>query len=104
MLQIIHALRGISMHPHGGDGATPGNRTQWADQSARMVQAFMALDEIHAKGEKALVFIEDRTVQTAVAAAIAERHGRGAEPTIVYGATPGVRRQEIVDRFLASPP
>ncbi len=104
MLQIIHALRGISLHPHGGDGATPGNRTQWADQSARMVQAFMALDEIHAKGEKALVFIEDRSVQTIFSAAIAERYGLGAEPTIVNGATPGERRREIVDRFQASPP
>src|SRR5690606_3161876 len=54
--------------------------------------------------EKALVFIEDRAVQTVFAAVAAAHFNLPAEPDIINGETPGDRRQRIVDRFQSLPP
>lgn len=106
MLKAIHALRGISLHPEGADGVDPYDKTSataWIGRSARLTRAVEILRGIEAAGEKALVFIEDRAVQRAVAGIAATLFGLNQEPAVVNGAVPGHRRQEIVERFQQRP-
>jgi SNF2 family DNA or RNA helicase len=107
MLKAIHALRGISLHPDGGgavDGYDPRAVQSWIDRSARVRQAISILREVERSGEKALVFIEDRGVQRALAQALTTLFSLPAEPSIINGDVPGPKRQAIVDSFQAAPP
>lgn len=107
MLKVIHALRGISLHPHGADGVDPydpRSRQAWIEKSVRVQQVLAILEQIRQRREKALVFIEDRAVQTVFAAVVAAHFELLAEPDIINGETPGDRRQQIVDRFQSLPP
>lgn len=107
MLKVIHALRSISLHPSGGgdfDPYDPEAATKWVDESARVQQVFSILRTIERNGEKALVFLEHRDVQTTFAAAAATLLGLRTEPAIINGTTPGAKRQDIVDRFQNGPP
>ncbi|MCQ0987165.1 DEAD/DEAH box helicase [Jiella marina] len=106
MLKAIHAFRGISLHPDGTDGLDPLDPRSvdaWIARSARMAHTVTCLENIAARKEKVLVFLEDRAVQSAFASAIATRFKLPAEPEIINGAVPGDRRLEIVDRFQAGP-
>ncbi len=106
MLKAIHALRGISLHPEGADGVDPYDKTSataWIGRSARLTRAVEILRKIEAAGEKALVFIEDLSVQRAMAGIAATLFGLDEEPTVINGAVPGHRRQEIVERFQQRP-
>ncbi|WP_052341863.1 DEAD/DEAH box helicase [Salinarimonas rosea] len=107
MLKAIHALRGVSLHPHGADGLDPydpASARSWAERSARLSRVLAVLREIEGRGEKAIVFVEDRAVQKAFAAGAATLFGLAAEPAIVNGETPGAKRLAIVDRFQAGSP
>jgi superfamily II DNA or RNA helicase len=102
MLKVIHALRSISLHPNGGgdiDPYDPEAATKWVSESARVKEVFAILRQIEKNGEKALVFLEHRNVQTTFAAAAATLLGLRSEPVIINGTTPGAKRQDIVDRF-----
>jgi superfamily II DNA or RNA helicase len=106
MLKIVHRLRGVSLHPNGAAGFDPYNATardKWIAASARVMQTLDILAEIQRRGEKALVFIEDRAVQSAFAVVVAATLGLAAEPDIINGETPADLRQKIVDRFQAAP-
>lgn len=107
MLRAIHSLRGTSLHPNGADGVDPydpRSRRMWIESSARVQQTLSILDDIRRQGEKALVFIEDRAVQSVFAAVVAAHFDLPAEPDIINGETPGDRRQQIVERFQSLPP
>lgn len=107
MLKIIHDLRGVSLHPAGGGGLDPldaSQRRQWIEDSARVSKTFEILRGIERRGEKALVFIEDRAVQSTFAAAVAEEFRLQVLPPIINGSLDGDRRQAVVDRFQASGP
>lgn len=107
MLKVVHALRGISLHPHGADGVDPyepRSRQAWVASSARVQQVLSILEDIRQQREKALVFIEDRAVQSAFAAVAAAHFDLPVEPDIINGETSGDRRQQIVDRFQSLPP
>lgn len=105
MLRAIHAFRGISLHPFGASDCDPLNGTSvrdWIGKSARMRHAVNVLEKLHARGEKALVFIEDLEVQKLFAAAIATYFGLERQPPVINGTVPGEKRLEIVDRFQSS--
>lgn len=107
MLRVIHSLRGVSLHPTGADGVDPydpRSRKTWIENSARVLQTLSILEDIQRQREKALVFIEDRAVQSVFAAVVAAHFDLPAEPDIINGETPGDRRQQIVDRFQSLPP
>ena len=107
MLKVIHALRSISLHPNGGgdfDPYDPEAAIKWVNGSARVQQVFSILKTIEANGEKALVFLEHRDVQTTFAAVAATLLGLRSEPAIINGTTRGPKRQDIVDRFQNGPP
>lgn len=106
MLKTVHALRGISLHPFGAthvDPYDPTSATEWIEQSARLKQVIGILLQIQSKGQKALVFIEDRAIQAAFAAVAAAQLRLGREPEIINGETPADERQNIVDRFQSRP-
>ena len=106
MLKAIHALRGISLHPDGapGDPYDLAWQRRWIESSARVRQTIEILKEIEAKGEKALVFIEDRAIQKAFAAVAASLFALPGEPKIINGAVAGGDRQALVDRFQRARP
>lgn len=107
MLETLHHLRGISLHPERrGDGNAydPIWRSQWINNSARLQKTIALLEEIRSRSEKALVFLEDRAMQQAFAAAVSEHFQLDAWPPIINGTVAGRERQQIVDTFQKKPP
>ncbi|RCW87569.1 DEAD/DEAH box helicase [Phyllobacterium bourgognense] len=106
MLKAIHAFRGISLHPSGDRGVDvydPVSRKAWIAKSARVSKTIDILSAVQMRGEKALVFIEDRAIQSAFTAIIAAELGLDREPDIINGDVAGAKRQDVVDRFQALP-
>lgn len=106
MLKAIHALRGISLHPAGGGGVdvyAPQSRKTWIGQSARVRTTLEILAEIQRSGDKALVFIEDRAIQSAFASVAAAELDLDREPDIINGELAGEKRQAVVDKFQGLP-
>ena len=107
MLRVIHALRGVSLHPDDPETARlDGARAfqDYAARSARLSTCLEILATLRTKGEKALLFIESLAMQALVARGVADVFGLRALPDIINGGTPGEQRQRIVDAFQASPP
>jgi hypothetical protein len=107
MLETLHRLRSISLHPERGgenNAYNPVWRESWVNGSARLQKTFTLLDEIHLRSEKALVFLEDRAMQQTFAAAISEQFNLDSRPPIINGTMVGRQRQEIVDAFQRAPP
>jgi hypothetical protein len=59
MLEILHMLRGVSLHPYAPEDATGS----YFEESARLQSTFETLNAIKAKGEKALIFCESLAMQ-----------------------------------------
>jgi SNF2-related domain/Helicase conserved C-terminal domain len=107
MLSAIHAFRGIALHPDGAaecDLLDPQSVRKWFARSARLMHAVGVLEGLKARGEKALVFVEDLEVQASFAAAIATHLGLSRPPAIINGGIPGEKRLAIVDGFQSGPP
>jgi hypothetical protein len=106
MLEILHRMRGVSLHPERAAVDTSDMRSveAWINGSARLKQGTQTLREIRHKKEKALVFIEDLLVQEAFAEAAGMIFDLDRRPAIINGGVPGAHRQGIVDRFQRSPP
>lgn len=107
MLETLHLLRGISLHPDRAGDANAYDaawRMSWINSSARVQKAVTILEQIRDRSEKALVFLEDRAMQLTFAAAIAEHLNLFARPPIINGTMVGRQRQEIVDAFQKAPP
>jgi superfamily II DNA or RNA helicase len=98
MLSTLSAMRGVSLHPLDPRQA-PADLDVYASDSARLSQTLKILDEIAAKREKALIFVEDLAMQERLAGLIQSRFKLPTAPTRINGAVPGPKRQSIVDRF-----
>ncbi|GEO01848.1 superfamily II DNA/RNA helicase and SNF2 family-related protein [Novosphingobium sediminis] len=97
MLEVLHALRSVSLHPVGPDHA--GGHATYLDDSARLAATMKVLGEIANKGEKALVFCESLAMQAYLAAEL-QRHFRLAHPVArIHGAMLAKARQAAVDAF-----
>ncbi len=106
MLETLHLLRGISLHPDRAGEANAYDaawRMSWINSSARVLKAITLLENIRDRSEKALVFLEDRAMQQTFAAAIAEHLNLPARPPVINGTMVGRQRQEIVDAFQKAP-
>lgn len=106
MLRAIHAFRGISLHPDKDgnvDPLDPASVNAWVNRSARLLQTMKVLEEIVARGEKALVFLEDLALQRTFATAAATKFALTKMPAIINGSVPGERRLAIVDGFQNAP-
>lgn len=112
ILQVLHQLRDISDHPLLSDSqweqlATP----ELIEQSAKLIVTVKLLENIHADGEKVILFAERRKTQHLLARVIKEQFEL-ADVSIVNGDTPGSKqkensmkmsRQQAVDRFQDTP-
>jgi hypothetical protein len=99
MLETLHLLRGVSLHPvwpPAGDIADP---QRFITQSARLMETFTILDEIAARCEKALVFLESLELQQHLALLIKNRYGLKRLPMQINGDVSGESRQRLVDQF-----
>jgi hypothetical protein len=98
MLQVLHAMRGVSLHPIDPEDA-PVDLDVYAAQSARLSWTLEILKDVQAKREKALVFVESLAMQAKLATLIQTRFGLRHPPSRIHGGVPGPKRQAIVDRF-----
>lgn len=95
MLEILHMLRGVSLHPHAPEDATAG----YFEESARLRSTFETLDAIRAKGEKALIFCESLAMQALLASEIRRRYGIAHQVARIHGGVTGDARQVAVEQF-----
>jgi len=97
VLAALQRLRAVSLHPDPASLAD--DDAAFIAASARFVGAFAALDVIAAKGERALLFLEDLAVQARLPALIQRRYGLSAPPMVINGTVAGGQRQARVERF-----
>ena len=75
ILGVLQGLRGVSLHPYLRQSTAVGSDAEWIAASARVAATMEILDGIHAKGEKALIFLESLDLQDAreLGGAVADR-------------------------------
>ena len=100
VLEALQRLRSISLHPGGSESQ---DDEAFIQASARLIAAFQALDDIHQRGERVLVFVEDLAMQPRLAGIIQRRYRLPAPPMLINGQVSGSTRQARVDRFQMSP-
>ena len=104
-LAAVQGLRSASLHPFAHNGAPDSGVS--ADEglglSARMIATTQVLDQVRAAGEKAIVFVITKKVQTFLALWLQERYGLHVR--IVNGETQASARagsetrKQIIDDF-----
>src|ERR1700732_404249 len=77
------------------------DQKSFIDQSARLTETFLILDEIAAQKEKALIFLESLDLQEHLALMIKTRYGLKRRPMQINGEVAGEKRQALVDQFQA---
>ena len=98
ILQSLHYLRSISLHPRAPDG---GDLDNYIGASARLSETFTILEAIAAQGEKALLFLESREMQNFLIGALRRRFQLSEDVLVINGAVSGNARKARVDRFHA---
>ncbi len=96
MLQTLHHLRSTSLHP-----AAPGELglNEYILASARLSETFRILGEIEHRGQKALLFVEAREMQSFLVGALRRRFSLSEDSFVINGAVAGDTRKARVDRF-----
>lgn len=101
MLETLHLLRGVSLHPVWPPAGEIKDQKAFIDQSARLIETFAILDEIASKKEKALIFLESLELQDHLALMIKSRYALKRRPMQINGEVSGEKRQALVDQFQA---
>jgi hypothetical protein len=99
MLETLHHLRGLSLHPVWPQTSTISNQDAYISQSARLAETFDILDEIAKRREKALIFLESLDMQYQLALIIKQRYGLEKRPMQINGEVSGDKRKKTVDIF-----
>ncbi|PWG03517.1 DEAD/DEAH box helicase [Sphingosinicella humi] len=99
MLEALQAMRRVSLTPL--ERSVVATDEDYLASSARLEALVEILDEIHAKGEKALLFVEFRDAQSDLAGVLQRRYALPRAPMIISGNVSGPKRQERVDAFQA---
>ena len=102
MLEILHMLRGVSLHPVAPEQA--GDDREYFSASARLQALFDTLDKIKDKQEKVLIFCESLAMQALVAVEIKRRYGLNHTVARIHGGVTGDARQRAVDEFQSREP
>ncbi|WP_295883936.1 DEAD/DEAH box helicase [uncultured Thiohalocapsa sp.] len=97
VLEGLHGLRRVSLLPESI--AEAGISDETVQHSARLQALVDVLDQVAAKGEKALVFIEFLKVQEMLVPYLRRRYGLRRDPLRIHGGTPGAKRKKHVDEF-----
>jgi SNF2 family DNA or RNA helicase len=101
MLETLHLLRGVSLHPIWPPAGEIEDQKSFINQSARLTETFLILDEIAAQKEKALIFLESLDLQEHLSLMIKTRYGLKRRPMQINGEVGGEKRQALVDQFQA---
>lgn len=101
MLETLHHLRSISLHPEPPDSA---DADAYIAASARLAACFRFLDQIAQSREKALIFLESLDMQSFLIPVLQRRYGLARPPGLINGTVDGGRRQQRVNEFQAAPP
>ncbi len=96
MLQVLHRLRSLSLHPFVPDDADIDGYIQ---ASARLSETFKILERVAASGEKALIFVEAREIQGFLISALRRRFDLAEDVLVINGAVSGRIRKARVDTF-----
>lgn len=99
MLEILHMLRGVSLHPVAPEAAGEG----YLADSARLRAMLDVLDRVHAAGEKALVFCESLAMQALLAVEFRRRYRLDHDVARIHGGVAGDARQAAVNTFQQRP-
>lgn len=102
MLKYLQLMRNTSLHPYKYDEVSTQKvlDKKYIQDSAKFVQCFKILDEIYAKGEKVLIFLESREVQPTLKRLISKRYDIPLlSIPIVNGEMVGPQRQKMVNTF-----
>jgi HJR/Mrr/RecB family endonuclease len=99
MLETLHMLRGVSLHPIWPPAGEIPDHKSFISASARLSETFAILDEIAAKREKVLIFLESLDLQEHLALMIKRRYGLRRRPMQINGEVAGERRQKLVNEF-----
>jgi SNF2 domain-containing protein/EH signature protein/restriction endonuclease/helicase-like protein len=99
MLETLHLLRGVSLHPIWPPAGEASDQQSFIEQSARLTETFLILDEIEGRLEKALIFLESLELQDHLALMIKNRYGLKRRPMQINGDVAGEKRQRLVDEF-----
>ena len=101
MLEALHRLRACSLHPHYKTKKDYASDENFINASARLKACFAILDNIAAKKEKALIFVEynDWHKPEFLCAMIKNRYHLEKLPMVINGQVDSGARQERVDEF-----
>ena len=99
-LELLGRLRSVSLHPEivWPEGVSDD---QYIAASARLTSLFEKLDQVAAAGEKALIFVDYREMQTNLQSLIQRRYRLSAPPLVINGDVVGDKRKARVDEFQA---
>lgn len=96
VLEALQRLRAVSLHP---DAESAADDAELISGSARLRLALDALDAIAARGERALVFLDDLAMMTRLVGLLQRRYRLPSPPMTISGKVAGAARQARVDRF-----
>lgn len=104
-LAALHALANCCLSPDWADlrGAEDIPEHMIAN-SAKLTALFRCLDEISARHEKVIVFVQHLDLQMALAQAIRKRYKLDHLPGMINGSMMPAARQEVVDKFQGRDP
>ena len=97
IFETLHHLRRISLH-HAHPRSVP-DPSDYIRASARLRETFRILDDIARRGEKALVFVESKSMQAFLLPALRRRFRLPADVLLINGSVAGPKRQERVRLF-----
>lgn len=101
VLAVIQRIRRASLiaEEFDGSGITDGV----VKRSARLTALIKILDEIHAKGEKALIFCEAIDIQEYLSGYLQQRYQLPSRPFRINGSVDSYTRKRFVDEFQSVP-
>ncbi|MBL4236829.1 DEAD/DEAH box helicase [Vibrio fluvialis] len=101
VLEVIQQLRKVSLFSAevGAEGLT----NEHIDNSSRLKETIGILDAIHAKGERALIFIESLKLQALLVPYLQQRYQMQHPPARINGSINGAKRKQLVDVFQRTP-
>ncbi len=104
-LAMLHGLRIASLHPNLVEGGAAACDVLDPNDSARFQGMLEVLDQVHAVGEKALVFVESLELHAdgQLPELLRRRYAMPFSPLTINGDIDGPKRQQAVDEFQARP-
>jgi len=96
VLEMLQRIRAISLYP---DPDTVVGDEALISRSARLRVTLEILDGIHAKGERALIFVKSLAFMARLTGLFHRRYSLAEAPMVINGSVAGASRQARVDRF-----